>query len=222
MNSLKFLLTAAVALASPALWAAGQVVYLPQLPTADQLTQSASTEGRTIARIDQTGNQVTVVYNGANGQSDTVSYQLLPQATSAAGGQTYVPPPQAYAPPAPQSYAAPTMSYAPPAAAYAPPAQAPVVTESAPPTTVVYETAPAYDYAYPYGYPYGYYPTGYAYWPWYSGFRVGFGYRAGYGYGYRPYGYGYGGYNHFGSRGFSGHGAPAVRGTSHGGATRHR
>lgn len=60
-----------------------QIVYGSQLPTAQDLSNAASAQGLTIDRIEQTATQVTVVYKTQNGLTSTVSYQLVPRATSA-------------------------------------------------------------------------------------------------------------------------------------------
>ncbi|HVW20807.1 MAG TPA: hypothetical protein VHC86_06290 [Opitutaceae bacterium] len=60
-----------------------EVVYVPQLPTAADLTKAAQAQNVTIERIDQTASQVTAVYKYSNGQESTVSYQPLSAAGSA-------------------------------------------------------------------------------------------------------------------------------------------
>lgn len=61
-----------------------QIVYSPQLPTAQDLSNAAAAQGLTIDRIEQTATQVTVVYKTQNGLTTTVSYQLVPRATGTA------------------------------------------------------------------------------------------------------------------------------------------
>ncbi|HWB98063.1 MAG TPA: hypothetical protein VG672_15220 [Bryobacteraceae bacterium] len=61
-----------------------EVVYVPQLPTAADLTKAAQAQNVTVERIDQTATQITAVYKYSNGQETTVSYQPL-SAAGAAG-----------------------------------------------------------------------------------------------------------------------------------------
>jgi hypothetical protein len=75
----------------PATTAPSQVIYSPRLPTPAELTNAATAQGVTIARIEQSTSQVTVTYQLANGQTNVVSYQLLPAAGSAVA--TTTPPP---------------------------------------------------------------------------------------------------------------------------------
>ena len=58
-------------------------VYSPRLPAVTELTAAAAAQHLTIARIEQTATQVTVVYLAAGGATNTVVYQLLPPADSA-------------------------------------------------------------------------------------------------------------------------------------------
>lgn len=113
--------TADQAIVTPA---PNQVVYLPQLPGAGALAKAAPAQGMTIAQITQSSDQVTVVYQMANGQTNTVAYRLL----SAVEG----------------SAAAPSNPAAPVAPAYPPPAPAVVYTQPAP----AYYYSPGY-YAWP-------------------------------------------------------------------------
>ena len=81
--------------AAPA--APAQTVYTPRLPTANDLTNAAAAQGITVERIEQGASQVTATYRYANGQTNTVVYQVLPPAGApAATAQTQVvqgPPP---------------------------------------------------------------------------------------------------------------------------------
>jgi hypothetical protein len=70
-----------------------EVVYVPQLPSAADLTKAAAAQNVTIERIDQTASQITVLYKYSNGQETTVSYQPL-----SAAGQAGVPVPATAAP----------------------------------------------------------------------------------------------------------------------------
>jgi hypothetical protein len=125
--------TATAATPAPA---PNQTIYVPRLPSAQELSDAAGTQqGVAIDRIEQTDSKVTVVYKFSNGQTNTVAYQVLPTANAvpangapATAGQTTT-----------------------------------RVVTTTPPPTIVYRTAPRvvyYDDPY---YPYSYYP-GY-YWP---------------------------------------------------------
>ncbi len=108
-----------------------ELVYLQQLPTVASLMNTAKAQGVTVLKISQTSTEVDAVYQAPNGQTNTVSYQVLPAGDGAA---------PAYAPYAPAPGAVPA-----PATAG---------------TTVVYQTTPAPAYYYdPYYYG-GYYPWG--------------------------------------------------------------
>jgi hypothetical protein len=82
---------------------ANQTIYAPRLPSATELANAAATQGIAIERIEQTPTQVLVVYKYANGQNNTVAYQLLPAATpNVAATPAVAAPPQrvvVYAPP---------------------------------------------------------------------------------------------------------------------------
>jgi hypothetical protein len=54
-----------------------QIVYTPQLPRVVDLTNAAAAQRLTINQIVQTASGITVSYELANGQTRTVSYQLL-------------------------------------------------------------------------------------------------------------------------------------------------
>jgi hypothetical protein len=60
-----------------------QVIYLPQLPNPGELTKAAAAQGIEIQQINQTANQLVVVYRYSNGQSTTIAYQLLASASTA-------------------------------------------------------------------------------------------------------------------------------------------
>jgi hypothetical protein len=57
---------------------ATQIVYMPQLPNAADLTNAAAAQGFTVERIVQTSNQVIAFYRTPSGQATTVAYQSLP------------------------------------------------------------------------------------------------------------------------------------------------
>jgi hypothetical protein len=59
------------------------IVYIPQLPTPAELANGAAAQGLSIEKIVQTSAQIIVVYQYANGQTNTVAYQLLPAAGAA-------------------------------------------------------------------------------------------------------------------------------------------
>jgi hypothetical protein len=86
------------------------IVYLPQLPTPAELANGAATQGLSIEKIVQTSAQIIVVYQYANGKTNTVAYQLLP----VAGAAPTVPAVTTTVVPA----AATTVVYAQPAPAY--------------------------------------------------------------------------------------------------------
>src|SRR4051812_19327768 len=51
---------------------ANQLVYVPRLPTAQELTNAAAAQGRTIERIEQNNAQITLITRDANGQLNSV------------------------------------------------------------------------------------------------------------------------------------------------------
>jgi hypothetical protein len=125
------LCTAALAQpASPPAAAPNEVVYVPQLPSAADLSKAAAAQGITVSQIDQTSSQVLVTYKYSNGAVNTVSYQPLSAAEGGATGAVATP-----TTPAPAVATGSTVVYTTAAPAY------------------------YYDYPY-YGYPYyyGWYP----------------------------------------------------------------
>jgi len=74
---------AAMAPASP-MPTPNSIIYIPRLPTPAELSSAASAQGLAIAKMEVTGDHITVVYQNANGQTNTVSYQLLSSAGMAA------------------------------------------------------------------------------------------------------------------------------------------
>jgi hypothetical protein len=56
------------------------VVYLAKLPAAADLMKSASAQGTSVTRIDQTSDSVMVSYQYANGRKSTFAYRLLSSA----------------------------------------------------------------------------------------------------------------------------------------------
>ena len=98
--------TPAPVLDSPAAPAPSQVVYAPRLPSAVELTNVAAAQGLSVDKIVQTAAQITVVYRSANGQTNTVAYQLLPTAGAPAATVVAAPPPPrvVYVQPAPRYY----------------------------------------------------------------------------------------------------------------------
>jgi hypothetical protein len=136
---------------SPAAVAPNEIVYVPQLPSASDLTKAAAAQGVTVLQINQTSNQITVTYKYSNGQTNTVAYQPLSAADS-------------------NGVPVPTVAPAPGTVAVAPATT--VVYQSAP--------GYYYDYPYPYYYGWGWYPPvsiglGFGFHG--GGFRGGFGGR---------------------------------------------
>jgi hypothetical protein len=110
------------AAASPAATtpAPDQTIYSPRLPSAAELTNAAAAQNQKIEKIDQTNSAVTVVYRTAGGQTQTVSYLLLPAADT--GGLSVATP----STPAPAvSSGSTTVIYAPPPPVYYYPAYYP-------------------------------------------------------------------------------------------------
>jgi hypothetical protein len=70
--------------ASPSAPTPTEFVYVPQLPSAADLTKAAATDGVTVLQINQTSNEVVVVYKYSNGLTTTVAYQPLAAADSGA------------------------------------------------------------------------------------------------------------------------------------------
>ncbi len=92
---------APVLVAPPA--APNQIVYSPRLPSATDLTNAAAAQGLTVERIEQGDAQVIAFYRTSTGQTNIVSYQLLPTATAAINAPVVVAP----------TTTAPTIYYAP-------------------------------------------------------------------------------------------------------------
>jgi hypothetical protein len=108
-----FLTTAALADSSPSTSAAGtvqptapvQIIYAPQLPSVAELTSVAAAQGITVKQIVQSARDVSITTQSADGQTKTVSYQLLADAGArpaqiAAPAVVYAVPPT----PAPYDY----------------------------------------------------------------------------------------------------------------------
>lgn len=93
------------------------IVYIPQLPNPTELANAAAAQGLAIDKIVQTSAQIIVVYKYANGQTNTVSYQLLPAAGAAPATTTTVVPATTatvvYASPSPAYYYDPYSYYYP-------------------------------------------------------------------------------------------------------------
>ena len=83
------------------------LVYLAKLPTPAELMKGAAAQGSTITRIDQTSDSIVVVYQYANGRTDTFGYTLLSAATTLENGAPVAVQPGTPAP-------APTVVYAQP------------------------------------------------------------------------------------------------------------
>lgn len=114
--------------------APNQVIYIPQLPNPGELVNVAAAQGVSVQQINQTSTQVTIVYKYANGQTNTICYQLL--SSAGAGSPTGVP------------------AVGAPAAA---PATTTTVVYGTPPSYYPYGYAYPYGYDYPYGYAYPWY-----------------------------------------------------------------
>ncbi len=56
---------------------ANHLVYLAKLPARADLAKDAQVKGLTITRIDQTADSVVVVYQAADGRTDTFAYTIL-------------------------------------------------------------------------------------------------------------------------------------------------
>jgi hypothetical protein len=82
--------TIAAPMASAPAAAPNQIVYTPRLPTAAELTSAAAAQGLGVERIEQSPTQVVAVYKTSNGQTNTVAYQTLPPAGTAAPATNYV------------------------------------------------------------------------------------------------------------------------------------
>lgn len=68
---------AAVSPASP-MPVPNSVIYIPRLPSPVELSNAAAAQGLAIEKMEQTSDHITVVYRYANGQTNTIAYQLLP------------------------------------------------------------------------------------------------------------------------------------------------
>ncbi len=79
-----------------------QTVYAPQLPSVAELTKVAAAQGLAIKQIIQSARELSVTYQSTDGQTKTVSYQLLANAgvnpvAAPAPAEVYMtPPPTAY------------------------------------------------------------------------------------------------------------------------------
>lgn len=62
---------------------ADQIIYAPQLPSVAELIKMAAAQGLTVRQIVQSDRAVSITYQLANGQSKTISYQLLANAVTA-------------------------------------------------------------------------------------------------------------------------------------------
>jgi hypothetical protein len=60
-----------------------QIIYTAQLPRVIDLTNAAAAQRLAIKQIVQTASEITVSYQFANGQTRTVSYQLLLEGNTA-------------------------------------------------------------------------------------------------------------------------------------------
>lgn len=53
------------------------IVYVQSLPSPAELSKAAAAQGLSIAQINQTSDQVTVVYKSASGETNTIAYRPL-------------------------------------------------------------------------------------------------------------------------------------------------
>jgi len=113
--------------------APNETIYVQQLPSPSELASGATAGGVTIEKIDQTSDQITVVYKYTNGQTNTVAYRPIAAAGSAATSGAVIP----ATTPAPAVSTTQTVIYSEPAP--------------------VYYYYPA-SYYYPTYYPWGWYP----------------------------------------------------------------
>lgn len=65
----------AVPVARPAV---DRIIYVPRLPTAAELAAVAKAQNLAIVQIEQTANEVVIVYQLADGRRSVIAYQLLP------------------------------------------------------------------------------------------------------------------------------------------------
>ena len=70
-----------------------QVVYVPRLPTAQELTDVGNARGVQVDRIEQSAQQVTVAYKLPDGQTSVVAYVLLGSTTAPVVAPTVAPAP---------------------------------------------------------------------------------------------------------------------------------
>ena len=141
--------------------APNELIYVPAIPTAAELSQTAVAQGQTIASIRQVNGEEIVTYRLSDNRVNIVAYLPLSAAGSAApaasGAATLVPTP---------STAAPAVGPA-----------------------VVYESpSPDYSYDYPDYYPWGWYSGPYFGFGYGYGYGRGYGY-GGRGFGYRGGGF---------------------------------
>ena len=141
-----------------------QIIYASQLPGVTSLTNAAAAQGLAIKQIVQSAREVTVSYQLANGQTRTISYQLLPTA----GAQV--------------AQGVPVPASAPPPVTVVPaPVGVPTVTV-VPAPTVIY--TPAVE-----SYYYDPYYSGYWYPPVSVSLGLGWGWGHGYGHGWGGHGH---------------------------------
>jgi hypothetical protein len=122
---------AAPAATTAALPPVNHLVYLAKLPTPAALMKEAAEQGKSVERIDRTGDSIVVVYKYADGHTDSYGYTTLSAASTEED--------PAVAPTAPVATT---------------PAPATTVVTTQPATTVIYQAGPPvyYDYGYSYRY----------------------------------------------------------------------
>lgn len=77
-----------------------RVIYLPHLPSVEELTHSAGVQGLMVVNLQQTSTEVTVTYRTRDNTTRTIAYRLLP--TDAGTPESLESPVAAPAEPAPQ------------------------------------------------------------------------------------------------------------------------
>jgi uncharacterized membrane protein YgcG len=81
----------AVSTAAGEVRTSNQIVYVPQLPSAQELTNAAYAQGVAIDKIADNGSQISVTYKLTNGQINSVTYQMLPAAQAGASQTVVIP-----------------------------------------------------------------------------------------------------------------------------------
>lgn len=72
-----------------------QTVYTAHLPTVQEITDAAAARGTNLTRVEQSDSQIVATYQLANGQTQTVVYQILPTAGKSGSATLMTTPPPA-------------------------------------------------------------------------------------------------------------------------------